>query len=197
MTNKNDELQAKLEAYFEYGIDIENRRIFLSGDIDEETIDYVIKGIYYLSAQDKAKSIELVFSSLGGSEYEMYALYDIMNTSTCDIHTFAVGKCMSATPLLVAAGKKEHRWAGPNTWFMVHDSWDDWGAQKVGEMDSNLQHYKAMAERWYKIMARLTKKPMSFWRSMCEKTGDSFFDADQALEWGVVDYLWDEKHGEE
>ena len=99
-----------VEAYFEYGVDTANRRVFLLGGVDESPISQAIKSLYYLD-NDSGDEIELFIGSLGGSEYEMFALYDVLMSLKCPVTTVAIGKCMSAAPLLVAAGHVGYRYS--------------------------------------------------------------------------------------
>ena len=123
----------------------------------------------------------------------MFALYDVIRTLSSPIHTIAIGKCMSAAPLLVACGEPGYRYATPNTWFMVHQSWDDFGAKRIDEMRKELDHLNTMGDRWYELMTRHTKMDQKFWKKHCEQVGDHFFDAYKAQELGLIDHIWDEK----
>lgn len=185
-----------VEAYFEYGVDIQNRKVFLFDGVDESSIGAVIKGLYLMEAESQENPIELFIGSFGGSEYEMFALYDVMRTLKSPIHTTAIGKCMSAAPLLVAGGEQGERYATPNTWFMVHQSWDDFGEKRIDSLKNDLKHYEEMGKRWYEAMALHTDKTAAFWKKECEKVGDKFFTAEQAQEWGLIDHIWDEKEEE-
>jgi ATP-dependent Clp protease protease subunit len=123
----------------------------------------------------------------------MFALYDVCRTLVSPIHTIAIGKCMSAAPLLVAGGRKGERYATPNTFFMVHEAWEDFGAKRMDELKRDLAHYSAMGQRWGELMEKHSKKPAKFWHGLCKDPGDKYFNADQALEWGLIDHIWDEK----
>lgn len=186
-----------IDAYFEYGVDRQNRRVFLFDGVEENSIGTVIKALYYMDSESKEKPIEVFIGSFGGSEYEMFALYDVIRTLQAPIHTTAIGKCMSAAPLLVACGEPEFRYATPNTWFMVHQSWEDFGAKRTDELKKDLAHYDKMADRWYDLMAKHTKQDSKFWRKHCEGVGDHFFDAYKAQEFGLIDHIWDEKEGDD
>lgn len=96
--------QEWVEAYFEHGVDVANRRVFIE-EINEETIVAAVKGLYLMETMDENAPCEMFISSYGGSIYDALALYDIMNTLKCPIHTFAYGKCMSSAVLLLAAGE--------------------------------------------------------------------------------------------
>jgi ATP-dependent Clp protease protease subunit len=184
-----------VEAYFEYGIDVQNRKVFLTHDIDAESIGAAIKGLYLMENENTEKPIEVFVGSFGGSEYEMWALYDVLRTLESPIHTTAIGKCMSAAPLLVAAGEPGKRWATPNTFFMVHQSWDDFGEDRIDVVKKVIKHNDVMAKRWYDLMASHTKKDAAFWKRKCEAIGDCFFTAEEAQEWGLIDEIWDQKGG--
>lgn len=186
-----------IDAYFDYGIDRNNRRIFMFDDVDKESIGTVIKGLYYMDAESTDKPIELFIGSFGGSEYDMFALYDVIRTLKAPIYTTAIGCCMSAAPLLVACGEPGHRYATPNTFFMVHQSWNDFGPKRVDEIKLDLRHFEEMGQKWYDLMELHTKKDKVFWKYQCERVGDKFFDAYQALEWGLIDHVWSEKDGED
>lgn len=185
-----------LDVYFDYGVDRTNRRIFMFDDIEESSIGMVIKGLYYMDSESIDKPIELFIGSFGGDEYEMFALYDVIRTLRAPIYTTAVGKCMSAAPLLVACGEVGFRYATPHTFFMVHEGWDNFGEARYDSMEAEIKHRKNISSKWAELMAKHTKKDSKFWQKLCEKPADYFFDAYQAQEWGLVDHVWDEKEGE-
>lgn len=184
-----------IDVLFVYGVDKSHRRIFLFDDIDTVPIGVVIKALYLMDSESTEKPIELFIGSFGGSEYDMFALYDAIQTIHSPVHTIAIGKCMSAAPLLVCCGAKGHRYSTPNTSFMVHQGWDDLGAKRYDEVKSDLAHWNDLEKRWLDLMEKHTKKGEAFWKSQCDKVGDRYFDAWQALEWGLIDQVWDEKEG--
>lgn len=181
-----------LEAYFEHGLDLTNRRVFLLSDISEDGVGAAVQGLRLLAEESETKPVELWIGSFGGSEYEMFALFDTTRTIKCPVHTVAVGKCMSAAPLLVAAGERGQRWAMPNCFFMVHESWGEWNG-RADAVERELRHQRALSKRWYDEMARLTNKTAAWWRREIRKPGDYYFDAERAQELGVIDHLWSEK----
>lgn len=182
-----------IDVYFSYGIDIENRQVFLFDDIESNSIGTVIKGLYLMESQNSVKPIKLFIGSFGGSEYEMFALYDVCQTLSSPIHTTAIGKCMSAAPLLVAGGEPGYRFAAPNTFFMVHEAWEDVGIKRIDELEVDIKHYKQMGTKWGELMGQHSLKHSKFWLDLCKKSGDTYFSAAQALEWGLIDRIWHKK----
>lgn len=173
-------------SYFENGIDVRNRRIFLHGDIDEENIGRLIKGLYILESNDENKSIEIVISSCGGDEYEMLAAYDVIKNCKCHVTTIAVGKLMSAAPLIFAAG--DERFAYPNTIFMIHESSYSVEAKHT-DIKVEAKHYEEMETLWCKLMAQHSNLSAKQWRVKYNSKPDLYFTAEQAMKYGIVDKI--------
>lgn len=187
-------LQNWLEVYFGYGVDVPNRRVFLSDDVSDASISDIVKGLYLMETMSNEEPIEVFISSFGGDTYEMFALYDIFMTLAAPVHTFAYGKCMSAAPLLLAAGEKGQRWCSPHCWFMLHDmSVETHGTQSQIREES--KHSDKMLETWFKLLAKHSSegKDARFWKTKCSKAHDVYFSAEEAIEWGIADKIWSEK----
>ena len=182
-----------LDIYFNHGVDVKNRCIFLTDEIDNQSISNVIKGMYLMENEDSTKPIELRILSYGGDIYYMYALHDATRTLRSPVHTIGLGTVMSAAVLLLACGENGQRWAGENTSFMIHvPSWEsDYSSQHGHKID--VEESQRLWGRWYDLMGEYTKQPAKFWKSICDKKVDYYFDTEQALKWGVIDQIWDEK----
>ena len=181
-----------VDAYFQNGIDIVNRRVFLDSDIDNQSVGNAIKGLYLMETESKTERIEIFISSYGGSIYDALALYDIMNTISCPIHTFAYGVCMSAAPILLAAGEPGYRWVSPSISFMHHDWWaelDGSGKQLTGLV----KHFNHISEVWTDILVKHSNKDSRWWNNKAGKGSDFYFHAQEAIEWGLADNIWSEK----
>lgn len=181
-----------VETYFDYGVDILNRRVFLDRDVDGESASAAIRGLYLMEIESKAKPIEIFVSTFGGCVYETLGICDIMGTIKCPIHTFAYSKCMSAGLNIVAAGKRGQRWVAPNCSFMHHDINDEFGGTR-SHIRANYQHLERLNDRRLALLGQHTKQDASWWKRQAGKPNDIFFDADSAIEWGLADHIWVEK----
>jgi ATP-dependent Clp protease protease subunit len=180
-----------VNAYFDKGIDVINRRIFL-GDIDEESIDHCIKGLYLMQTNDDKKPVELFISSYGGTIYDALALYDIMGTLSCPVHTFAYGKCMSAAPLLLAAGEPGFRWVAQHTFFMHHDGADEMEG-KTTKLIADMKQMVQVDKAWTDLIVKLSNKTSKWWNDRAKRSEDFYFSADEAIQWGLADSIWSER----
>ena len=180
-----------VEAYFNHGVDIVNRRVFL-GDIDSESVGVATKAIYLMETESKENPCEIFISSYGGTLYDALALYDIFNTVSCTIRTFAYGKCMSAAPILLAAGEPGQRWVSPHAAFMFHDLSDELSG-KATDLQAAVRHDMKLADTWMHLMAKHSTKTFKWWRERANRAADFYFSADEAIEWGLADHIWVEK----
>lgn len=178
------------DIFFDYGVDQTNRRIFLHGDIEEDSIKQVIKGIFLLQSASKEKPIEIYVGTLGGDEYEMFGLYDVIRSCESHIITIGIGKVMSAGPLLLAAG--DERRAYPNTSFMVHQACWESSPFKFTEHEKILKHYGALEKKWALLMEARTGTSASTWMKMC-KGPDEYFGVEKAKQLGIIDKIMGEK----
>ncbi len=193
MAANGNKFSAELEAALEHGVDVKGRRIFLHGDVGEDTIGIAIRGMYLL-ADLSDKPIDLFITSYGGELDESFALHDVTRTIRVPVHTVALGKCQSAAPLLVACGKKGERYASENCEFMVHDATIE---LQDDHTPSQLASYAAVVtlrtERMDRLLAKYTKRDYRHWKRLSAGRVDRYFTSEQAREWGVIDEIWDEK----
>lgn len=100
---------------------LEDRTLFLDGEINIESVGKLMKQITILQTRGKTRKrpIKLCINSPGGSIYDMLALYDTIRTSPCPIHTYVTGTAMSAAAFILMAGHK--RYAYQNSRIMIHE----------------------------------------------------------------------------
>lgn len=190
MVNKvTDELVLALEK----GFDLKGRRIFLHGNVEEDTIALAIRGMYLLQDLDDKRPIELYVTSYGGDLDEAFALHDVTRTIRAPVHTVALGKCMSAAPLLVACGHKGERWATTHTQFMLHDVSLEVEESSPTAIVAHVTAAKVQMERYAELLEKYSNKPKRFWNQMFKQRADKFFSAEEAQEWGLIDGIWLEK----
>jgi len=181
-----------VEAYFENGIDIKNRRVFLDSDIGGQSIGAAIRGLYLMETESNIDPVEMFISSFGGCLYDTLALYDIINTVTCPVHTFTYGKCMSGAVLLLAAGEKGQRWVTPHVSFMFHDLFAELEGTRA-QLQHEYKHTKQLGETWVKLIAKNSSQNSKWWDARAKKSSDFYFSAEEAIDWGLADQIWVEK----
>jgi len=176
-----------IDNYFSYGLNFRDRRLFLWGDVDEDSISQFVMGLEILKSHGN-DPIDVVLSSCGGDQYEMWAAYDAIRSShQHTIRVTAIGKIMSAAPLVLAAG--DERFCYPHTQFMFHE--ESYGLEeRHNNAKVTMEHYEKMEKLYAKAMAERTNKNYLWWFGQANRRGkglDTYALAEEVLEWGLVD----------
>ena len=96
-------------SYDIYSRLLEDRIIFLTGEINDQTANLVIAQLIYLEGKDPDKDITLYINSPGGSVVAGMAIYDTMNYIRCDVCTVCIGMAASMAAILLSSGTKGKR----------------------------------------------------------------------------------------
>ena len=107
-------------SYDIYSRLLNDRIVFLSDEVNDQTASLVVAQLLFLEAQDADKDISLYINSPGGSISAGMAIYDTMNFIKCDVSTICIGMAASMGSFLLAAGTKGKRLALPNAEIMIH-----------------------------------------------------------------------------
>ena len=169
---------------------LDDRIIFLSGEINDAVANTVVAQLIYLEGKDPTKDISLYINSPGGSVSAGMAIYDTMNYIKCDVSTVCIGMAASMGAFLLAAGAKGKRLALPNSEIMIH--------QPLGGMQGQASDIKIHADRIIKmrrtlneILAKQTGKPVEQIERDTER--DNFLSALEAKEYGLIDEVIDKR----
>lgn len=174
-------------SYDIYSRLLEDRIIFLSGEIDDATANTVVAQLIYLEAKDPSKDISLYINSPGGSVSAGLAIYDTMNYVKCDVSTICIGMAASMGAFLLAAGTKGKRYALPNSEIMIHQPLG--GAQgQASDVEIMANHLKKTKDKLTRILAENCNQP---YEKVLEDTDrDNFLSPEEALEYGLIDQIY-------
>ncbi|MCD7757353.1 MAG: ATP-dependent Clp protease proteolytic subunit, partial [Clostridiales bacterium] len=70
---------------------LNDRIVFLAGEVDDSQAQVIQAELLYLDAQDPDKDIQLYINSPGGSVTAGMAIYDTMQYIKCDVQTICSG----------------------------------------------------------------------------------------------------------
>lgn len=85
---------------------IQERTIFIDGEIDNELANQVIAQLIYLNAENPNKTIHIYINSHGGSVIDGLAIYDVCQNIKAPIRTVCVGSAFSMAAVLMLVGKE-------------------------------------------------------------------------------------------
>ena len=173
-------------SYDIYSRLLEDRIIFLDGEINDQSANLIIAQLIYLEGKDPDKDIMMYINSPGGSVVSGMAIYDTMNYIKCDVSTICVGLAASMAAILLSSGAKGKRYALPNSEIMIH--------QPLGGAKGQVTEIKIAAEHIIKIKNKLNKilannTGQSIKRIENDTERDNYMNADEALKYGIVDKI--------
>ena len=107
-------------SYDIYSRLLNDRIVFLNGEVNEASSSVIVAELLYLEAQDPDKDIQFYINSPGGSVTDGLAIYDTMQYIKADVSTICVGMAASMGAFLLSAGTKGKRICLPNAEVMIH-----------------------------------------------------------------------------
>lgn len=169
---------------------LNDRIIFLSDEVNDTTASLVVAQLLFLEAQDPDKDIDFYINSPGGSVTAGMAIYDTMNYIKCDVSTICIGMAASMGAFLLSAGTKGKRIALPNSEIMIHQPL---GGAKGQASDIKIQAELILRTRdnLNRILAENTGKSIEEIARDTER--DNFMTAQQALEYGLIDKIFEKR----
>ena len=174
-------------SYDIYSRLLEDRIIFLSGEIDDAVANTVVAQLIYLEAKDPAKDISLYINSPGGSVSAGLAIYDTMNYVKCDVSTICIGMAASMGAFLLSSGTKGKRYALPNSEIMIHQPLG--GAQgQASDIKIAAEHILRTKKKLNRILAENSGKPIEQIERDTDR--DNYLSAEEALNYGLIDKVF-------
>lgn len=168
---------------------LENRIVFLIGEINHASAARVMMQMLYLENQKRGQDINFYINSPGGAVDDTLAIYDTMRFLSSQVSTYCIGRAYSGGAVLLTAGAKGKRFMLPHAKVMIH--------QPHGGVTGQAEDIRIQAEQIIKAKAELN-------RIIADHTGqdieqvkkdserDKYFSAAEAKAYGLVDEVLSE-----
>lgn len=174
-------------SYDIYSRLLEDRIIFISGEITDETANSVVAQLIYLEGKNPDKDISIYINSPGGSVSAGMAIFDTMNFVKCDVSTICVGLAASMGAFLLASGTKGKRFALPNSEIMIHQPLG--GAQgQASDIEIRANHIIKIKQKMNRILSEKTGQSLE--KVSKDTDRDYYMEASEALEYGIIDKIF-------
>ncbi len=174
-------------SYDIYSRLLEDRIIFLTGEINDAVADSVVAQLIFLEGKDPNKDISLYINSPGGSVSAGLAIYDTMNYIKCDVSTICIGLAASMGAFLLSSGTKGKRYSLPNSEIMIHQPLG--GAQgQASDIKIQADHIIKTKHRLNSILAANSGKPYEVIEKDTDR--DNYLSAEEAKEYGLIDEIF-------
>ena len=172
----------------------EMRSMALFGEIEEERASEICVGLLLLSQKrsedQQLKPMEFYISTYGGNADDMFAIYDMMNVAkqSCEVHTFGIGKVMSAGVLLLANGTPGKRKVGKHCRVMIHSC----NAGQVGDihnLKNEMQAIQHQQEQYINALVEVSSLTKRQLNRLLDRKVNVYLTAQEAIEYGIPDEI--------
>ena len=170
---------------------LEDRIIFLTGEINMDMANTVVAQLIYLEGKDPNKDIYMYINSPGGEMGAGLAIYDTMKYIKCDISTIAVGWAASMAAWLLSAGTKGKRFSLPHSQIMIHQIvlvGGGNGYTKYTDFKQGAEKTESDNEKMLKILSQETGQPLEKLKK--DMMFDKYLTPEEAKEYGLIDEIF-------
>lgn len=105
-------------SYDIYSRLLNERIIFLTGEINDNLASLICSQLLFLEAEDKTRDVYIYINSPGGSITAALAIYDTMMFISPKVNTLCLGQACSAASMIMCAGNK--RFILKNARMLLH-----------------------------------------------------------------------------
>ncbi len=163
---------------------LKERIIFVGSPIDDNVANLVVAQLLFLQSEDEKKDIKFYINSPGGSVTAGLAIYDTMQHVKPDIVTICIGQAASMAAILLSAGKKDKRFALPNSRIMIH--------QIMGGAEGQASDVEIQAKEMMRLKSNLNDILVKHTGQKYEKIEkdtdrDFFMNPVEAKKYGLID----------
>jgi ATP-dependent Clp protease protease subunit len=178
-------LAKKMEKFF-----FESRSVELWGQVDDKTAREVVTKMRLLDADKPGEEIKFFINSPGGVVTSGFIIYDTMKLLKSPVSTICMGLAASMGSILLSGGEKGRRFVFPLSEIMIHQP--SLGGYMQG-VSVDLEITAKQTRRIKDISARILaencgKKPDQV---MKDFDRDYWMDAKEAIEYGIVDHIYE------
>ncbi len=163
---------------------LKTRQIILSGEINEETSEKIIKQLLLLEA-DSDKPIYIYIDSPGGSIDSGFGIYDMIRFINAPVYTIGTGLIASMGSIILLAVPKERRFGLPNSHYLIHQPLIGGVARGVAtDLEIQAVEIAKSKEKLIKLIANETGKSEEEVRKDCDR--DHWLSSDEAKDYGLI-----------
>src|SRR3954465_2950123 len=163
---------------------LNTRKVFLWGQVDDDSAKHVIERLVYLDLVAPNKEIQLFINSPGGYVTSGFAIYDTKKSIASPVSTICTGYAASMGSILLSAGAQGRRFVLPHARVMIHQPSGGAGgsaADVLIQMEEIIKSKKLGAE----ILAKNCNQPVE--KIMTDFNRDYWMSADESVQYGIVD----------
>ena len=158
---------------------LDSRSIIISGEINQTLTEKVVTQLLLLQGISDAP-IKIYLNSQGGHVEAADTIHDIIKP---EVHIIGTGWVASAGITIFLAAKKEHRYALPNTRFMIHQPLGGVRGQ-ASDIEIEAKEIIRMLDRVNRLIADATGQPVEKVKQDTDR--NYWMNPQEAIDYGIV-----------
>lgn len=178
MENKKIKPQDLIDAKL-----LEERKVFLWGQVDDKSAKHVVDRLLYLDAVG-SEEIQFYINSPGGYVTAGFSIYDTIKSIKSPVSTICTGLAASMGSILLSVGAKGRRFIQPHARVMIHQP--SGGARgQASDIEITAQEILKTKELSAQILA--DNCGQKYEKIMKDFNRDHWMSAEESVEYGIVD----------
>ena len=162
---------------------LKTRQIILSGEINKELAEKIVRQLFVLEADDSEKTIYVYIDSPGGDVDAGFAIFDMIRFIKAPVVLIGMGLIASAATLILLAVPKERRLGLPNSNYLIHQPMS--GMKGVAtDIEIHAKEMEKTRAKLNKIIADETGTPIEQVSKDTER--DYWLNASEAVNYGLI-----------
>ena len=161
---------------------LETRTVMISGEINKELSEKVIRQLLLLEAESD-EPIRVMINSPGGDADAGYAIFDMIRFIAPEVFTIGIGLVASAGALVLLAAPRDRRIGLPNSNYLIHQPLS--GMRGVAtEIEIHARQIDKLRRKINQLISDETGQPME--KVTVDTDRDCWLDAPEAVEYGLI-----------
>jgi len=161
---------------------LDSRSIIISGEINQTLTEKVVTQLLLLQGISD-KPIKIYINSQGGHVEAADTIHDIIKFIKPEVHVIGTGWVASAGITIFLAAKKEHRYALPNTRFMIHQPLGGVRGQ-ASDIEIEAKEIIRMLDRVNRLIADATGQTVEKVKQDTDR--NYWMNPQEAIDYGIV-----------
>lgn len=171
---------------------LRERIVFVTGEVEDNMASLIVAQLLFLESENPKKDIYMYINSPGGVVTAGMAIHDTMQYIRPRVGTVCIGQAASMGSFLLAAGEPGMRVALTNARVMVHQP--SGGARGMAsDIEIQAKEILRIRKRMNDLYVKYTGKSLKDIEKAMDR--DTFLEADEAKEFGIVDHVYDRRPG--
>ena len=169
---------------------LRERIVFVTGEVEDNMASLIVAQLLFLESENPTKDIYMYINSPGGVVTAGLAIYDTMQYIRPRVGTVCIGQAASMGSFLLAAGEPGMRVALSNARVMIHQP--SGGARGMAsDIEIQAREILRIRKRMNDLYVKFTGQPLERIEKAMDR--DTFLEADEALEFGLVDQVFEKR----